>query len=174
MASFFLSRIDVLVDPLLEKMTDRKGDKAKTAGALRGLVAIASAKVAYSLYKKIFGGGRFQALAAKGAVPQRVLWASTSSKNPAFSPVKYIEALIGPATINTMPPETINAYRSEGDPASRLEEGIDDHRQCFNDWPMSASILTKSRSSWRTRALKNSTNPSIVFWQLWRKNVLPF
>ena len=123
-ASFFLSRIDVLVDPLLERMMEKAGDEAKTAGALRGQVAIASAKVAYSLFKKIFAGERFQTLAAKGAVPQRVLWASTSSKNPAFSPVKYVEPLIGPATINTMPPETIDAYRREGNPASRLEDGV--------------------------------------------------
>ena len=123
-ASFFLSRIDVLVDALLEKIVAAGGREAGIAAGLRGQVAIASAKVAYSMYGKIFAGERFQRLAAKGAAPQRVLWASTSTKNPDYSDLKYIEPLIGPATINTMPVETINAYRDHGDPASRLEEGV--------------------------------------------------
>ena len=81
--------------------------------------------MAYSIYKRIFGSERFQSLAAKGARPQRVLWASTGTKNPDYSDVKYVEALIGPDTINTLPPETLDAYRDHGDPAPRLEEGLD-------------------------------------------------
>jgi transaldolase len=121
-ASFFLSRIDVLVDPTLEQMMRAGGPKAEIATAIHGQVAIASAKVAYQIYDDIFGGERFRQLAAQGASPQRLLWASTSAKNPAFSDVKYVEALIGPETVNTVPLETLNAYRDHGDPAPRLEE----------------------------------------------------
>ncbi|GLU52512.1 transaldolase [Dyadobacter frigoris] len=115
-ASFFLSRIDVLVDPLL----DEKG-----LGDLKGEVAIASAKKAYEIYKRVFSTERWKKLADLGAVPQRLLWASTSSKNPAFKDTKYVEALIGPDTVDTIPLETLEAYRDHGDPASRLEDDLD-------------------------------------------------
>jgi transaldolase len=124
-ASFFLSRIDVLVDPMLEKISESGDGKAPSAEKARGQVAIASAKKAYQIYKKIFGEKRFRKLEEKGARPQRVLWASTSTKNPNYSDVKYLEALIGPQTVNTVPQETLNAYRDHGDPAPRLEEGIE-------------------------------------------------
>ena len=120
-ASFFLSRIDVLLDPSLEEIAAGGGPMAQAATALQGQVAIASAKAAYGIYQRLFSGERFRALAAGGAHPQRVLWASTSTKNPAYSDVKYVEPLIGPQTINTMPLETIHAYRDHGNPASRLE-----------------------------------------------------
>jgi transaldolase len=115
-ASFFLSRIDVLVDPLL----DEKG-----LGDLKGEVAIASAKKAYEIYKRVFSGPRWEKLAAHGAQPQRLLWASTSSKNPAFKDTKYVEALIGPDTVDTVPLETIVAFRDHGVAANTLEEGLD-------------------------------------------------
>jgi transaldolase len=124
-ASFFLSRIDVLVDALLEKIRGQGGAKSETAQALRGELAIASAKVAYARYKEIFSSERFQALARQGARRQRLLWASTSTKNPEYQDTKYVEPLIGPDTINTMPLETMNAYRDHGKPAPRLEEGLD-------------------------------------------------
>lgn len=124
-ASFFLSRIDVLVDPILEKMAAAGGPQAQTVKSLRGEVAIASAKLAYIIYRRVFSTERFKNLAAKGARTQRVLWASTSTKNPDYSDVKYVEPLIGPDTINTMPPETLEAYRDHGNPAPRLEEGVD-------------------------------------------------
>jgi len=111
-ASFFLSRIDVLVDPMLEKSV-----------GLHGQVAIASAKVAYQIYKEIFGGERYRRLAQMGARTQRVLWASTGTKNPEYSDVKYVETLIGPETINTLPPETLDAYRDHGKPSVQLEKG---------------------------------------------------
>jgi len=114
-ASFFLSRIDVLVDPLL----DEKG-----LGDLKGEVAIASAKKAYEIYKRVFSGPRWEKLAAKGAQPQRLLWASTSSKNPAFKDTKYVEALIGADTVDTVPLETIVAFRDHGVAANTLEEGL--------------------------------------------------
>jgi len=115
-ASFFLSRIDVLVDPML----DEKG-----LGDLKGEVAIASAKKAYEIYKRIFSGPRWEALAAKGAKVQRLLWASTSSKNPTFKDTKYVEALIGPDTVDTVPLETIEAFRDHGIAANTLAEGLD-------------------------------------------------
>jgi transaldolase len=115
-ASFFLSRIDVLVDPML----DEKG-----LGDLKGEVAIASAKKAYEIYKRVFSGPRWEKLAAKGAQPQRLLWASTSSKNPAFKDTKYVEALIGADTVDTVPLETIEAFRDHGIAANTLEQGLD-------------------------------------------------
>lgn len=125
-ASFFLSRITVLVDPMLEAMMDAPGRRAELAKRLHGQIAIASAKAAYEMYKDIFGGERFRRLAKEGARPQRLLWASTSTKNPNYSDVKYVEALIGPKTVNTIPLETLNAYRDHGQPAARLEEDTAD------------------------------------------------
>ena len=112
-ASFFLSRIDVMIDPILAQ---------KELNMLKGEVAIASAKKAYEIYKVIINSERFKNLEAKGAKRQRLLWASTSSKNPSFSDVKYIEALIGNETINTITVETIEAFRNHGRAANRLED----------------------------------------------------
>jgi len=123
-ASFFLSRIDTLVDPLVEKFIEPSGKKTEIAKKVRGQVAISSAKAAYQIYKEIFGNNRFKKLADKGARVQRLLWASTSTKNPDYSDVKYIEPLIGPDTVNTVPLETIGAYRDHGDPKSRLEQDV--------------------------------------------------
>jgi transaldolase len=127
-ASFFVSRIDGLVDPLLEKIIGQGGDKADLAKTVRGQVAIASAKMAYQLYKEMFGSARFKTLADRGARAQRLLWASTSTKNPDESDVKYVEALIGPDTVNTAPLETLDAYRDHGDPKPRLEQDIAEAR----------------------------------------------
>ncbi len=124
-ASFFLSRIDVLLDPRLEKLAAAGGPGARTARDLIGQVAIASAGTAYTIYQEIFGSDRFKQLAAQGARPQRLLWASTSTKNPAYPDIKYVEPLIGPDTVNTLPPETLEAYRDHGDPAPRLTEEVD-------------------------------------------------
>lgn len=124
-ASFFLSRIDVKVDPMLEDLQKQDGDRAATARDLHGEVAVASARIAYQIYKEIFEGDRFRKLADKGARTQRVLWASTSTKNPDYSDIKYVEALIGPDTVNTVPQETLNAYRDHGNPSARLEDELD-------------------------------------------------
>jgi len=124
-ASFFLSRIDVLIDPGLEKIIREGGEHAKSAQEAHGQVAIASAKSAYQIYKEIFGGERFAKLEAEGARPQRLLWASTSTKNPEYSDVKYVEPLIGPNTVNTVPVETLDAYRDHGDPKARLEDDLE-------------------------------------------------
>jgi transaldolase len=124
-ASFFLSRIDVLVDHLLDFKLSEGGRRENNVFLLHGKVAIASARAAYQIYKEIHTSERFRKLAAGGAQPQRVLWASTSTKNPAESDVKYVEALIGSETINTIPLETLIAYRDHGNPEFRLEEDPD-------------------------------------------------
>jgi transaldolase len=121
-ASFFVSRIDSLVDPLLEASLAQGGPNAGLAKDLRGRVAIASAKLAYQLYKDVFGTLRFKRLRDAGARVQRLLWASTGTKNPAYSDVKYVEALIGQDTVNTLPLETLNAYRDHGAPQASLEQ----------------------------------------------------
>ena len=127
-ASFFLSRIDVMVDPLLDRVADNGGPQASGAAQLRGTAAVASAQSAYQIYLSEFvHGHRFGALAAAGATPQRLLWASTSSKDPAYSDLKYVEPLIGQDTINTLPLDTLEAYRDHGEPAAdRVLEGAAD------------------------------------------------
>ena len=127
-ASFFVSRIDTLVDEALDKRiaaTSDAADKQKLA-ALKGKVAIANAKLAYQAYQRIFGNERWQRLAQKGAQTQRLLWASTGTKNPSYSDVLYVEELIGPDTVNTMPPATMDAFRDHGTPRASLEEDVAD------------------------------------------------
>jgi transaldolase len=131
-ASFFLSRIDVLLDPMLEEIMAGGGPKAGLAEKAHGQVAVASAKLAYQIYKEIFRDERFRKLEGEGARPQRVLWASTSTKSPNYSDVKYVEPLIGPETVNTVPQETLNAYRDHGEPASRLEEEVDEAQEALD------------------------------------------
>jgi transaldolase len=121
-ASFFVSRIDTLVDPLLDKLMAQGAQNAEVAKKIRGQIAIASAKIAYQIFKEIFADNRFAKLAVQGAQVQRLLWASTGTKDPNYSDVKYIEALIGPDTVNTIPVETMDAYRDHGDPQARLEQ----------------------------------------------------
>jgi transaldolase len=123
-ASFFVSRIDSLVDSLLEPILAQGGKEADLAKELRGQVAVASAKMAYQIYKEIFGSDRFRKLAAQGARVQRLLWASTGTKNQDYSDVEYVEALIGPDTVNTTPLETLDAYRDHGNPKARLEQDV--------------------------------------------------
>ena len=125
-ASFFLSRIDVLVDPLLANLSANRSKATESqAKSLQGEVAVASAKIAYETFRRSIESERFQKLAEKGASKQRVLWASTSTKNPAYSDVKYVEPLIGSDSINTVPIETLNAYRDHGKPALTIGEGVD-------------------------------------------------
>jgi transaldolase len=134
-ASFFIGRIDALVDPLLEKLIAQGGKEAYLAKKARGQVAIASAKMAYQIYKEIFGSDRFEKLAPQGARVQRLLWASTSTKNPDYSDVKYVEALIGPDTVNTVPLETLDAYRDHGKPKARLEQHVKEARWVLERLP---------------------------------------
>jgi len=128
-ASFFLSRFDVMVDPLLDAIgTDE-------ARALRGRAAVAYAKVAYEVFGRRFADAdpRWARLAAEGARVQRLLWASTGTKDPSYPDTKYVEPLIGPETINTMPLETLDAYRDHGEPAARVTEGLDEAKRVIAD-----------------------------------------
>jgi transaldolase len=142
-ASFFVSRIDVLVDSLLEKVIVEGGKKGELAKTLRGQVAVASAKAAYQNYKEIFGSARFQRLVKIGARVQRLLWASTGTKNPDYSDVKYIDALIGPDTVNTMTVETLNAYREHGAPEVRLEQDVEQAHSVLVRLPIVGISLDK-------------------------------
>jgi transaldolase len=132
-ASFFLSRIDVLIDPMLEKIKKPDSLLADRAARLQGQIAIASAKVAYQMYKGIFSNDRFTKLANRGAHTQRLLWASTSTKNPAYNDTKYVDAIIGPDTINTVPLETLNAYREHGHPERSLDDKVAEAYQYLSD-----------------------------------------
>jgi len=132
-ASFFVSRIDTLVDSLLDEKlkTAPAADKPRLE-ALLGKVAIANAKLAYESFKTIFSGPRWDALASKGARTQRVLWASTSVKNPRYRDTMYVEELIGPDTVNTLPPETINAFRDHGKLARTLDADLEGARKTLD------------------------------------------
>jgi transaldolase len=125
-ASFFVSRVDTLVDKLIEEKVKASNDSAEQQKlkALEGKAAIANARIVYQEFKKIFGSPRFQALQQHGAVVQRPLWASTSTKNPAYRDVLYAEELIGPDTVDTMPLETINNFRDHGRVRSSIEDNL--------------------------------------------------
>ena len=127
-ASFFLSRIDTNIDGKLDRLLKDLTDTTKTEkiSAIKGKIAIANAKVAYQEYKKIIATDRWQQLAAKGARVQRLLWASTGTKDPSYSDVMYVDGLVGADTVNTLPPNTIEACADHCDPASRIEAGVDE------------------------------------------------
>ena len=125
-ASFFLSRIDVMIDERIDSKLESAEGEAKTKlEAIKGKVAIANAKIAYQKYKEIFSGDRWEALKAKGAKVQRLLWASTSTKNPDYSDVMYVDELVGMDTVNTLPPNTIEACVDHCDPGDRIETDLD-------------------------------------------------
>ena len=130
-ASFFLSRIDVLLDPILKNSVTSHAEMSKFASKLPGEVAIASAKLAAQISDDIFKSDAFKKLAEKGALIQRLLWASTGTKNPEYSDVKYVEALIAPHTVNTLPLETIEAYYDHGKPFVRLNDDLDQAHFAF-------------------------------------------
>jgi transaldolase len=120
-ASFFVSRVDTEADKRLDALGGHDH--------LKGRLAIANAKLAYQRYKEIFSGERWERLAARGASSQRCLWASTSTKNPEYRDVMYVEELIGPETVNTMPRETIEAFQDHGEVRETLEQGLDEAHQ---------------------------------------------
>jgi transaldolase/glucose-6-phosphate isomerase len=134
-ASFFISRIDSLIDSLLNDKLKAMTDASQQAllKSVLGKVAIANGKLTYQAYQRIFSGPRWQALAAKGAQTQRVLWASTSTKNPAYRDVIYVEELIGPDTVNTMPPATIDAFRDHGLLRNSLTEDVAGAKKVMDD-----------------------------------------
>ncbi|MGL5940497.1 MAG: transaldolase [Waterburya sp.] len=132
-ASFFLSRIDSNIDSRIDSKLESAGDDAKAKlNNIKGKVAIANAKIAYQKYKEIFGSDRWQALAAKGAKVQRLLWASTSTKNPAYKDVMYVDELVGVDTVNTLPPETIDACVDHCSPGNRIETDLDQAQQVID------------------------------------------
>ncbi len=133
-ASFFLSRIDILTDQLLGHLVIPGNNNGKKPELLLGKTAIASAKLAYQSYKKIFSGERWQRLSENGAKVQRPLWASTSTKDPLYSDVKYVETLIGPDTVNTLPDETIDAFANHGviEP-NTIEKDVDEAYKMFDN-----------------------------------------
>ena len=134
-ASFFMSRIDSIVDKVFEEKIQKQSADTADAVRARGQVAISSAKLAYGIYGEVFHSERFRKLESLGAKKQRLLWASTSAKNPSYSDVKYAEALIGPETIDTLPLETLNAYRDHGDPTVRLTGDFENARRVLERLP---------------------------------------
>jgi transaldolase len=158
-ASFFLSRIDVLVDPLLEKLIAQGGEEADVAKKAHGQVAVASAKMAYQIYKEIFGSDRFRKLVDQGARVQRLLWASTGTKNPDYSDVKYIETLIGPNTVNTVPVETLNAYRDHGVPKASLEKDAAEAAHVLKRLPELGINIDKATQQLEDEGVKKFDEP---------------
>ena len=142
-ASFFVSRIDSAVDKQLDEKIAKANDptEKERLAALKGKVAIANAKLAYQEYKRLFSGARWDKLAAKGAKPQRLLWASTGTKNKDYSDVLYVEELIGPNTVNTVPPATLDAFRDHGTPRDSLEENVEDARHVLAELDKSGISL---------------------------------
>jgi transaldolase/glucose-6-phosphate isomerase len=144
-ASFFVSRIDAQVDKQLDEKIAKANDPTEKArlAALKGKVAIANAKLAYQDYKKLFSGARWDKLAAKGAQPQRLLWASTGVKSKDYRDTLYVEELIGPNTVNTVPPGTLDAFRDHGLIRDSLEENVDEARQVLADLDKTGISLDK-------------------------------
>jgi transaldolase / glucose-6-phosphate isomerase len=142
-ASFFVSRIDSAVDKALDEKIARANDPSEKErlAALKGKVAIANAKLAYQEYQRLFSGPRWDKLKAKGAKPQRLLWASTGTKNKDYSDVLYVEELIGPNTVNTVPPATLDAFRDHGTPRDSLQENIEDARRVLAELEKSGTSL---------------------------------
>jgi transaldolase / glucose-6-phosphate isomerase len=142
-ASFFVSRIDSAVDKELDEKIARANDPTEKArlAALKGKVAIANAKLAYQEYKRLFSGARWDKLKASGAKPQRLLWASTGTKNKDYSDVLYVEELIGPDTVNTVPPATLDAFRDHGKPRDSLEENVENAKEVLTELDKSGVSL---------------------------------
>jgi transaldolase len=132
-ASFFVSRVDTMIDSQLENFIKHGGKKSQLAKKLKGQVAIANAKLVYKVFKGNFFTDEFQNLIDKGANVQRLLWASTSTKNPEYNDIMYVESLVAPNTINTMPVETYNAYKDHGKPKIRIEEDFETARRVLEE-----------------------------------------
>jgi transaldolase len=131
-ASFFVSRVDTEADKRLDAAAKERPADAPALKSLMGKAAIANAKLAYKLYQEQIASPRWMALSAKGATVQRPLWASTSTKNPAYRDVMYVEQLIGPNTVNTMPPQTVDAFRDHGDVARTVDQDVDESQRTID------------------------------------------
>jgi transaldolase/glucose-6-phosphate isomerase len=159
-ASFFVSRIDTLVDGWIAEKLQTAAEADKPAlRALQGKVAIANAKLAYQSYKTIFSGPRWEALAGKGAMVQRVLWASTGTKNKAYPDVLYVEELIGPETVNTIPPDTLAAFRDHGRARPTLETGIDEAKATLANLEKAGISLDKATDELIEDGVKKFVEP---------------
>ena len=148
-ASFFVSRVDGKIDPLLDAMGDPKG--------LRGTAAIANACMAYDLFERRFAGPRWEALKNRGAKVQRPLWASTSTKDKRYPDVYYVEALIAPETVNTLPPATFDAYRDHGQPEVRIHQGIAKAKTQLSDLAASGIDLARVTAELETEGIASFT-----------------
>lgn len=155
-ASFFISRIDSLVDSMIDdKLKNTSEAQQQTLlKSLKGKVAIANGKLTYQRYQRIFSGPRWEALAAKGAQTQRVLWASTSTKNPAYRDVMYVEELIGPDTVDTMPPATVDAFRDHGRLRNSLTEDVPAAKKVMDDLAKAGIAISEVTAKLTTDGVK--------------------
>jgi len=160
-ASFFISRIDSMVDSIVKAKMKGSTDPKEQAllKSLQGKVAIANAKLTYQRYKEIFSGADWDALAKKSAQTQRVLWASTSTKDPSYSDVLYVEELIGPDTVNTMPPQTLDAFRDHGKPKASLEADLDSAQDTMDTLEKVGISMKKVTDDLVTQAVKLFAEP---------------
>ena len=160
-ASFFISRIDSMVDSIIKAKLKATADPQEQAllKSLPGKVAIANGKLTYQRYKEIFSGADWSALVKKGAQTQRVLWASTSTKDPSYSDVLYVEELIGPDTVNTMPPQTLEAFRDHGIPRASLESGLDAAQKTMDTLEKAGISMKKVTDDLVTQAVKLFAEP---------------
>jgi len=145
-ASVFVSRIDTLVDAQLETLIDGQGDPGEAArlGGLRGRTAVANTQMIYQAFKEIFASPRFAVLGSAGAVPQRPLWGSTGTKNPAYHDLLYVDSLIGPHTVNTVPPQTYAAFLDHGRPELTIERDLAEARRLLDLLPGAGINLTRA------------------------------
>lgn len=153
-ASFFVSRIDTKIDAWLDEIINKGGEKVKQAEQLKGKVAIANAKLAYQLFKEQFATPRFEALKKKGARAQRPLWASTSTKNPAYPDLIYVDTLVGANTVNTVPPQTLLAVKDHGKAELTIEQDLDDAHQTLADLESLGLSLDKATAELETEGVE--------------------
>jgi transaldolase len=153
------------LDSQLEEIAKEGGERGEHARSLVGEVAVASAKMAYVAYKEIFEGPEFAELKAQGARPQRLLWASTGTKNPAYATDKYIEPLIGPNTVNTMAQKTLNLYRKSGVPALTIEKDADKADQKLKTLESLGISIDEATEKLETKGSKSSSRLSAALWR---------
>lgn len=174
-ASFFVSRIDNKVDKYLEPIIQSKGSESQIAKSLLGKLAIANARIAYQEFRKVFEGNRFSKLQAKGARLQRPLWASTSTKNPAYPDTMYVDELIGNHTVNTVPPQTLEAFRDHGKAGLTIEKDLDRAKKAFSDLErigISMEKVTQELEEEGVQAFSESYNSLIASVKTRREDAL--
>jgi transaldolase len=160
-ASFFVSRVDSKVDKRLQAVIEGRGHAAELAEGILGETAVANAKLAYVQFLEVFEGSTFEDLEEQGGRPQRPLWASTSTKNPAYSDVKYIEELIGPNTVNTVPPNALEAFKDHGRVRVTISEDLTEARfvlESLDELGISLDQVTKELEEEGVKAFAESYN----------------